>query len=58
VPPPDPSWGNMIADGAPYVASAPWTTLFPGLAIALVVMALNAVGDAFRDALDPRREAS
>jgi peptide/nickel transport system permease protein len=53
---PTPSWGNMIADGAPYLASAPWTTLFPGLAIALVVMALNAVGDALRDALDPRQE--
>ena len=56
VAPPTPSWGNMIADGAPYLASAPWTTLFPGLAIALVVMALNAVGDALRDALDPRQE--
>ncbi len=57
VPPPDPSWGNMIADGAPHLATAPWTTLFPGLAIALVVMALNAVGDALRDVLDPRQEA-
>ena len=57
VAPPLPSWGNMIADGAPYLATAPWTTLFPGLAIALVVMALNAVGDALRDALDPRQEA-
>ena len=58
VPPPAPSWGNMIADGAPYLATAPWTTLFPGLAIALVVMALNAVGDALRDALDPREETT
>jgi peptide/nickel transport system permease protein len=58
VPPPVPSWGNMIADGAPYLATAPWTTLFPGLAIALVVMALNAVGDALRDAFDPREEAT
>ena len=56
VAPPKASWGNMIADGAPYVATAPWTTLFPGLAIALVVMALNAVGDALRDLFDPRRE--
>jgi len=46
----------MIADGSPYLATAPWTTLFPGLAIALVVMALNAVADALRDALDPRQE--
>ncbi|HEV8265871.1 MAG TPA: ABC transporter permease [Gemmatimonadales bacterium] len=58
VPPPAPSWGNMIADGAPNLATAPWTTLFPGLAIALVVMALNAVGDALREALDPRQEAT
>jgi len=57
VAPPAPSWGNMIADGAPYLATAPWTTLFPGLAIALVVMALNAVADALRDALDPREQA-
>jgi len=55
VPPPMPSWGNMIADGAAQLATAPWTTLFPGVAIALVVMALNAVGDALRDAFDPRR---
>lgn len=58
VPPPAPSWGNMIGDGWQQLAVAPWTTLFPGFAIALVVMALNAVGDALRDALDPRKEAS
>ena len=58
VPPPTPSWGNMIGDGASELATAPWTTLFPGLAIAFVVMALHAVGDALRDALDPRRETA
>jgi len=52
--PPHPSWGNMIADGRDQLGTAPWTTLFPGLAIALAVMALNATGDALRDALDPR----
>jgi peptide/nickel transport system permease protein len=52
--PPQPSWGNMVADGRDLLTAAPWTSLFPGLAIALVVMALNAVGDALRDALDPR----
>lgn len=56
--PPLPSWGNMIADGWRQLATAPWATLFPGLAIALVVMALNGVGDALRDALDPRKEAT
>ena len=54
VPPPEPSWGNMIADGASTVYTAPWTTLFPGLAIALVVMSLNALADGLRETLDPR----
>ncbi|MGH7568378.1 MAG: ABC transporter permease [Gemmatimonadales bacterium] len=58
VAPPRPSWGNMIADGTAQVATAPWTTIFPGLAIALVVMALNAVGDALRDALDPHSQTA
>ena len=56
VQPPAPSWGNMIADGRDQLTIAPWTSLFPGLAIAVVVMALNAIGDASRDALDPRAE--
>lgn len=56
--PPLPSWGNMIADGRDYLFAAPWVSLFPGLAVSLVVMALNAVGDALRDALDPRAEAA
>lgn len=51
--PPDASWGNMIADGAPSIYTAPWSTLFPGLAISLVVMSLNAVADGVRDALNP-----
>jgi peptide/nickel transport system permease protein len=50
------SWGNMIYDGREQIVTAPWTTVFPGLAIAAIVMALNAVGDALRDALDPRME--
>jgi peptide/nickel transport system permease protein len=56
--PPTASWGNMIADGAPTLYAAPWATLFPGLAISLVVMSLNAVADALRDALDPREETT
>ncbi len=56
--PPAPSWGNMISDGWQTTAVAPWASVFPGLAIALVVMAFNAVGDALSDALDPRREAA
>lgn len=58
VQPPTPSWGNMIADAQGQLANAPWTSLFPGLAIALVVMALNAVGDGLRDAFDPRPGAA
>ena len=54
--PPDPTWGNMIADNASSIYTAPWATLFPGLAIALVVMSLNAVADGVRDALDPHEE--
>ena len=56
VAPPTSSWGNMIADGVAAIYSAPWTTLFPGLAIAAVVMSLNSAADALRDALDPREE--
>lgn len=58
VAPPRPSWGNMIADGAHSMYTAPWTTLFAGLAISLVVMSLNAIADGLRDALDPREEAA
>jgi peptide/nickel transport system permease protein len=58
VAPPTASWGNMIADGMSTLATAPWATLFPGLAISLVVMSLNAAADALRDALDPREETT
>jgi peptide/nickel transport system permease protein len=50
---PDPTWGNMIADNAPSIYTAPWSTVVPGLAISLVVMSLNAVADGVQDALDP-----
>jgi peptide/nickel transport system permease protein len=56
VQPPAPSWGNMIAEGRDQLVTAPWTSLFPGLAIAITVMSLNAIGDAARDALDPRAD--
>jgi peptide/nickel transport system permease protein len=53
--PPDiPSWGNMIAQSRLYLSRAPWTILFPGAALALVVLAINLVGDGLRDHLDPR----
>ncbi|MDQ3459082.1 MAG: ABC transporter permease [Deinococcota bacterium] len=52
--PPTPSWGQMIADGQSFLTSAWWMSVFPGLAIAIVVIAFNFLGDALRDALDPR----
>jgi peptide/nickel transport system permease protein len=57
VQPPTPSWGSMIADGRDLnqLRNAPWTSLFPGLAIGAAVLGFNLLGDALRDALDPRR---
>jgi ABC-type dipeptide/oligopeptide/nickel transport system permease subunit len=57
VQPPTPSWGGMIADGRDLnlLRNAPWTSLFPGLAIGAAVLGFNLLGDALRDALDPRR---
>jgi peptide/nickel transport system permease protein len=51
--PPVPSWGNMIQEGIAFYRVAWWITLFPGLAILLTVTALNLVGEALREALDP-----
>jgi peptide/nickel transport system permease protein len=53
--PPTPSWGTIIQDGADRVSDLWWLTLFPGLAILVTVFACNALGDALRDALDPRQ---
>lgn len=52
--PPNPSWGTMLSAGRRYMELAPWVAVYPGLAIALTVLGLNLVGDALRDALDPR----
>ncbi|HYW30681.1 MAG TPA: ABC transporter permease [Gemmatimonas sp.] len=56
VQPPTPSWGAMIADGRDLsqLRGAPWTSLSPGLAIGFAVLGFNLLGDALRDALDPR----
>src|SRR5262245_50421187 len=54
VPPPNPAWGLMIADGRGFLATAWWITLFPGLAMLLTVLAVNLMGDWLRDHLDPR----
>lgn len=60
VQPPTPSWGAMIADGRDLdqLRNAPWTSVFPGLAIGATVLGLNLLGDALRDALDPRHQAA
>jgi peptide/nickel transport system permease protein len=52
--PPTPDWGNMLSAGRSYVIDAPWIATFPGLAILVTVLAFNLMGDALRDAFDPR----
>ena len=54
VQPPDPEWGAMLSSGRDYMLDNPYLTIFPGLCIVVVVMALNMLGDGLRDALDPR----
>ena len=58
VQPPTPTWGNMLMDAQATMATKPWLTIFPGMAILLVVLAVNFIGDGLQDALDPTgREA-
>ena len=54
IPPPTPSWGSMVADGRNFLDTAWWISLFPGLAIGLVVLSGNFLGDWIRDKMDPR----
>ncbi|HEY3099702.1 MAG TPA: ABC transporter permease [Methylomirabilota bacterium] len=54
IPPPTPSWGNILSEGRQYIKCCPWITTFSGLAIMLAVLAFNLMGDALRDLLDPR----
>lgn len=51
--PPTPAWGSMLNDARNYISQAWWTVLFPGMAISLIVMAANFIGDSLRDHLDP-----
>ncbi len=53
VQPPTPSWGGIIFESQSYFLSAPWLVFFPGIAIMVLALAFNLVGDALRDALDP-----
>jgi peptide/nickel transport system permease protein len=52
--PPTPSWGAMILDAKPVLVTAPWTSLFPGLAIVITVLSVNLIGDALSDSFDAR----
>jgi peptide/nickel transport system permease protein len=54
VQPPEPSWGTMLGTGRKYMELAPWTAIFPGAAVMLLVLGFNLLGDGLRDALDPR----
>jgi peptide/nickel transport system permease protein len=54
VPPPAPTWGNMLAGSRPYIGQAMWLGIFPGLCISLTLLGINLLGDAIRDRLDPR----
>lgn len=56
VQPPTPSWGTMLNGGRAHILDAPHLTLFPGVAIALLVLGFNFLGDGLRDRLDPRRQ--
>jgi ABC-type dipeptide/oligopeptide/nickel transport system permease subunit len=54
VPPPAPTWGNMLAASRPFIAQAVWLAIFPGFCISLTLLGINLLGDALRDRLDPR----
>jgi len=53
-PPPNPSLGTMLSQGTRFIGQAPWLIIFPGLMLTVSVLALNLIGDALRDVLDPR----
>jgi peptide/nickel transport system permease protein len=52
--PPYPSWGSMLSEARDQITTAPWLSVFPGLAIFLTVLGLNLLGDGLRDVLDPQ----
>lgn len=54
IPPPTPTWGGMVAEGRTFIETAWWISVFPGIAIMLVVLSFNLFGDWLRDALDPK----
>ncbi|AHG66138.1 ABC transporter permease [Advenella mimigardefordensis] len=53
VPPPAPTWGNMLAGSRPFMMQASWLGIFPGLCISMTLLGINLLGDALQDKLDP-----
>jgi ABC-type dipeptide/oligopeptide/nickel transport system permease subunit len=51
--PPTPSWGLLVSQGKEFIFSAPWVAIIPGVAILILVLAFNFMGDGLRDAIDP-----
>ncbi len=58
IPPPTPTWGQMVSDGRSFITTAWWLSLFPGVAIMLVVLSFNLLGDWLRDFIDPKLRES
>jgi len=56
VPPPLPEWGGLVSSGRAYLRTAPWISAFPGVAIMLVTLSFNMLGDGLRTALDPKQK--
>ena len=56
VPPPTPTWGNMIREGLSHLTNAPWLSIFPGIAILITILSFNMIGDGIRDVTDPRTQ--
>jgi peptide/nickel transport system permease protein len=54
IPPPTPAWGSMVSEGRDYITRAWWVSFFPGMAIMLIVLSLNLLGDWVRDTFDPK----
>lgn len=52
--PPQPEWGTMLSDSREFIQLAPWTMIFPGVAMMLTVLGFNLLGDGLRDLFDPR----
>jgi len=57
VPPPAPSWGNMLSSARPYMETSTYLSIIPGLCIAMTLLGVNLFGDALRDWFDPRKNS-